>query len=171
MSLQQALAFTLPAEGGLVNNALDPGGKTNHGITQHTFDSYRDSLKLPRQDVQLITDADTAKIYEQMYWEPSKCPLLPDLLAICHFDTAVNLGVTGAIKLLQRTMGIDDDGVFGPHTQEEVTHQGNDLIIPYLDERRAKYRQVVAAKPSQEIFLKGWLARCNSLEDYVSNLK
>lgn len=168
MTFDHALAFTLQWEGGYVNDPDDSGGATNHGITGHTYDSYRDSLKLPRQSVQLLTDADTAKIYEEMYWVPAKCPQMPDKLAIAHFDTAVNCGVTSAIKMLQRAVGVEDDGVYGAITAAEITHQGDALIIPYLDERRARYRQIVAAKPSQEKFLKGWLARVNALEDLVS---
>lgn len=168
MTFDIALAFTLPHEGGFSDIPDDAGGATNHGVTQHTYDSYRDSLKLPRQSVQLLTDADTAKIYEQMYWTPAKCPQMPDKLSIAHFDTAVNCGVTAAIKMLQRAVGVEDDGVYGAITAAEVTHEGDALIIPYLDERRARYRQIVAAKPSQEKFLKGWLARVNALEDLVS---
>lgn len=170
MSFDQALAFTLPSEGGYVNNPADPGGATNKGITQHTFDAYRASLKLPSQSVSLITDAEVAKIYEEMYWTPAHCDSMPDALGVAHFDTAVNCGVNAAIKMLQRAVGVEDDGVYGPHTAEEVTHEGNNLVIPYLDERRARYRQIVTAKPSQEVFLKGWLNRCNALEDYVQHL-
>lgn len=168
MNFQVALEFTLKQEGGYVNDADDMGGATNHGITQHTFDNFRDSLSLQRQPVSMITDSDTARIYEAMYWTPAKCPQMPDKLSIAHFDTAVNCGVTAAIKMLQRAVGVEDDGVYGAFTAAEVTHEGNALIIPYLDERRASYRQIVAAKPTQEKFLKGWLARCNALEDLVS---
>lgn len=170
MSLEQALAFTIPAEGGYVNNPADPGGATNHGITQGTYNAYRASLKYPPQDVSLITDAEVQAIYSEMYWTPAHCPDMPAALACAHFDTAVNMGVNSAIKMLQRAAGVDDDGVYGPATSAEVTHQGNNLIIPYLDERRARYRQIVAAKPTQEVFLKGWLNRVNSLEDYAESL-
>lgn len=170
MSFDQALAFTLPSEGGYVNDPNDSGGATNRGITQHTFDAYRDSLKQPRQGVKLITDAEVARIYHEMYWTPAHCEQMPDALGVCVFDTAVNCGVNSAIKMLQRAVGVEDDGVYGPHTAEEVSHEGNELVIPFLDERRARYRQIVTAKPSQEVFLKGWLNRCNALEDYAQGL-
>lgn len=170
MSLDQALKFTLPHEGGYSNDKSDPGGATNHGITQGTYDAYRASLKYANQDVALITDAEVQAIYSEMYWTPAHCADMPTALAVAHFDTAVNCGVNSAIKMLQRAAGLDDDGVYGTKTKEEVLHQGNELIIPYLDERRAKYRQIVTAKPSQEVFLKGWLNRCNALEDYVQHL-
>jgi len=164
-----ALAFTLPAEGGLVNDASDPGGKTNKGITQHTFDSYRDSLKQSRQDVSLITDAEVCAIYQEMYWNPGHCSDMVPSLGIAHFDTCVNMGVNSAIKMLQRAAGLDDDGIYGNITAAEVTHQGKDLVIPYLDERRARYRAIVAANPALEKFAKGWATRVNALEDYMED--
>ena len=171
MSLAQGLAFVLPAEGGFVDNVADSGGATNRGITQRVYDNFRDTAKLPRQSVELISDSEVDNIYSNEYWTPAKCSSLTDKMGVCHFDTAVNLGVNAAIKLLQRTCGLDEDGIFGPATLQEVTHGGDSLVIPYLDERRAYYRSIVAAKPSQEIFARGWANRCNALEDYVSNLK
>lgn len=170
MSLQQALAFTLKQEGGYSNNSLDPGGATNHGITQGTYNAYRESLKYAPQDVQLITDAEVEAIYSEMYYTPAHCADMPAALGVCVFDTAVNMGVNSAIKMLQRAAGLDDDGVYGPQTAAEVTHQGNELVIPFLDERRARYRAIVAAKPAQEVFAKGWNNRVNALEDYAQGL-
>lgn len=170
MSLEQALKFTLPSEGGLVDNPADRGGKTNHGITQATYSAYRDSLKYPEQDVSLITDAEVQQIYNEMYFIPAHCADMPAALSCAVFDTAVNMGVNSAIKMLQRAAGLDDDGIFGSHTQAEVTHQGNELLIPFLDERRARYRAIIAANPSQEVFTKGWNNRVNALEDYCQTL-
>lgn len=167
MSFDAALKFSLRYEGGYSDIPQDAGGPTNHGVTQHVYDSYRDIVKLPHQSVQLITDSEVRSIYEILYWEPAHCDAMQELLAIAHFDGCVNLGISGGIRMLQRAAGLTDDGIWGKDTAAEVLHEGNDLIKPLLDERRAKYRAIVAAKPSQEIFLKGWLARCDALEDFL----
>ena len=39
-----------------------------------------------------------------------------------------------------------------------------------LDQREQFYRDLVAAKPSQEVFLKGWLNRVTDLRRYVRGL-
>jgi lysozyme family protein len=170
MSLEQAIAFTIPQEGGFVNNPDDDGGPTDHGITQATYDDYRDSLKLPPQDVQLITDADTQTIYTNMYWTPAKCPLLSDALAICHFDWAVNHGVTGAIKTLQQTLGVTADGVFGSQTAIAAAAASEDVWQQYNNLRRAWYRTRATQNTSQQQFLAGWLDRVNALDAYVRAL-
>lgn len=171
MSLQQALDFTLKSEGGFSNNPADHGGATMRGITQHVYDAFRDSAKLSRQSVEFISDNELNNIYSNEYWTPAKCSSLSDKMGVIHFDTAVNMGVNAAIKMLQRAAGVEDDGIFGAETLAEVTHEGDELVLPYIDERRAQYRRIVAANPSQEVFARGWNNLMTALEDYVSNLK
>ena len=112
-NLQTALTFTLHEEGGLVDNPADPGGRTNHGITQATYNRYRNSLSLQAGDVADISDYDVEAIYSEMYWTPAHCPDLRLKLAVCHFDWAVNHGVTGAVLTLQTALGVTADGYLG----------------------------------------------------------
>jgi lysozyme family protein len=42
-NFQPSLAFTLGFERGKVDHPKDPGGRTNRGITQRTYDAHRDS--------------------------------------------------------------------------------------------------------------------------------
>lgn len=168
MSLQQALAFTLREEGGYVDNPNDSGGATDHGITQATYDDYRDGQKAQHQDVKLITDAEVEAIYEYMYWNPAKCPFLPSHLGICHFDWAVNHGISGAIKTLQQALGIEADGIWGPQSAAAVTAAGDlETCRTYNALRRQWYKQRVVEKPSQEEFLAGWLKRVDKLDSYL----
>ena len=95
MSLTQALAFTLPAEGGYVDNPDDDGGATDHGVTQHVYDFYRAAKGLPVQSVAQITDAEVHDIYQTKYWIAGHCGELGDALGVCHFDWCVNHGEIG----------------------------------------------------------------------------
>jgi lysozyme family protein len=53
-NFQRALAAVLEKEGGKANLAHDPGGRTNQGITQDTYNYYRESAGLaPRSVFQL----------------------------------------------------------------------------------------------------------------------
>lgn len=171
MSLDLALKFTLQEEGGYVNNPHDSGGATNHGITQATYDSYRDSMKLPRQSVSLITDAEVRTIYDEMYWQPAKCPQLHSPLDVCHFDWTVNHGVPGAIKTLQAALGVEADGVWGPQSASALAISDPvETVQVYNQLRRAWYRNRVEQKPDQAVFLKGWLARVDRLDAYCETL-
>jgi hypothetical protein len=102
--LSVALKFTLLWEGGFVNNPLDPGGATNRGITQFTYNTYRINKHLPTHDVADIAEEEVQDIYYSMYWKPSQAELAVEPLAIVLFDTAVNFGVGGAIEFLQEAL-------------------------------------------------------------------
>ncbi|WP_274853201.1 glycosyl hydrolase 108 family protein [Sinorhizobium meliloti] len=53
-SFKAALARVLVHEGGYVNHPRDPGGATNQGIIQRTYDAYRRSKKLQPRSVQKL---------------------------------------------------------------------------------------------------------------------
>jgi lysozyme family protein len=164
-----ALAFTLTAEGGYVNDPADHGGATNKGITQATYGAWRESQKLPLRTVELLTSAETADIYRECYWNPGRCEQLPIRTAVVHFDWCVNHGVSGAIKTLQQVLGLEADGVWGPKTAQAVASHP-DPYYAYINARRAWYTARVQAKPNQAKFLTGWLARCDKLQKYAEGL-
>jgi len=169
-----ALAFTLPAEGGNVNNSHDDGRETSRGVTQATYDTWRDIQKLPRREVTMMTDAEKVAIYRDNYWTPGKCDRLPLVLAVVHFDWCVNHGVPGALKTLQKALGFtgdDVDGVPGPKTFMAV--QACDPAATakaYNDQRRAWWNNRVQERPDQGVFLKGELARVDRLDAYTAAL-
>lgn len=170
-SIATALKFTLKEEGGFVDDPHDHGGATNHGVTQATYDTWRDRHTLPRQSVKLIADAEVQGIYDEMYWTPGHCPALSAALAVAHFDWCVNHGCTGAVMTLQQVLGIKADGVFGPATRAALAAKDHgELWQSYNDLRRGWYRARVAAHPDQAVFLKGWLARVGRLDSYLGRL-
>ena len=169
--LSVALKFTLLWEGGFVNNPLDPGGATNRGITQFTYDTYRINKHLPTRGVADIAEEEVQDIYYSMYWKPSQAELAAEPLAIVLFDTAVNFGVGGAIEFLQEALGISTDGIFGPTTRSVFLANNNRTIAEKMVAGRIAYRyQRVNTNPSQDIFLQGWLNRDNNLKDYIIGL-
>ena len=172
MSLQSSLAFTLPAEGGFVDNPLDSGGATMHGVTQTVYDRYRLSIGELNQSVRLISDDEVQHIYSEMYWTPAHCPDLSERVGICHFDWAVNHGVSGAIETLQGVIGVTQDGIFGQMTANAVQAMDEStLIVDYLDARAAWYKQRVVNDPSQSVFLTDWLNRVQTLREYLATLE
>lgn len=171
MSYAQALQFTLVAEGGYSNQPNDHGGVTNHGITQATYDRYRALIHQPAQDVALITDAEVKDCYFKLYWLPAHCNEMGTQLGVCVFDWAVNHGPTGATQTLQQTLGLDDDGIYGPQTRHAVAVADQDDLWPAFNkERRQWYIDDVQANPSQRKFLTGWLNRVDRLDAYVGAL-
>lgn len=99
----RALSFVLLWEGGYSNHPDDPGGATNRGITQSTYNRWRKSKNLPEQDVRNITDDEVKAIYYEWYWKPLQVDDANPALAIIAFDSAVNHGVNQAKQWLQET--------------------------------------------------------------------
>lgn len=94
-------------EGGLVDNSQDPGGLTQWGISQRAY---------PHLDIRNLTQAQAAGIYHDDYWQKIHGDDLPDEVAFALLDYAVNSGVGGAIRGLQRAIGAQVDGAMGAET-------------------------------------------------------
>lgn len=133
-------------EGGYVNHPHDKGGETNYGVTLAVYNHYRKSLGLPPRSVRLITAIEVREIYSSSYWKEARSDLLPSLLALCHFDWAVNTGCYRAIKTLQQVVGVAQDGVIGPLTKQAIaravaTHKEVWLCDRYNTIRESYYRR------------------------------
>ena len=95
-------------------------------------------------------------IYFARYWAPAHCAELAAALAFFHFDAAVNHGVTGAMRLLQRAIDTDADGEIGPNTRAAIARLPVDETLRrYAETRRARYRELHHFWR----FGRGWLAR------------
>lgn len=169
-AFKTALQFTLKWEGGYSPN--DVGGAVNRGITQATYDTYRQSKSLSIQTVSKITEAEVEEAYLELFWKPCKADLMCLPLAIIHFDTAVNFGVTGSTEFLQEALGgVPVDGEFGPKTMAALQQANNLETAKRYCQRRLDYRQQrVKTSPSHKIFLEGWLNRDKDLLRFISQL-
>lgn len=103
-TFEPSLDLTLAHEGGYVNHPKDPGGATNKGVIQRTYDAYRRLNGLPTRSVRFITDAEVREIYRKNYWNASGCNVMPAGIDYAVFDYAVNSGPGRSIKDLQRTV-------------------------------------------------------------------
>jgi lysozyme family protein len=186
-AFDEAMRFVLKAEGGWYDGT-GPHDKnpTNYGITQRTYDLYRKTMKpaLAKRSVRLIAADEVWAIYRILYWTKGKCDKLAErseMLATIHFDACVNHGVAspnsdlsaGAIELLQRTVGVTDDGVFGPKTWgafcELLADDGEvHLANKYLSIREGQYRHLAKKAPNTlGLNLHGWLRRLEKLRGFL----
>lgn len=141
-AFSRCLSVTLSLEGGYVDDPADPGGATNRGITQRTYDAWRTHERLPTRDVQQISDGDVTAIYYGEYWRAAQCEGMDVPIALCLFDAAVNVGVLTARRFL--------------------TDAGAD-IDAYCDRRLAYYDGLVQEKPALRRFLTGWHNRVRTI--------
>lgn len=155
-------------EGGLSNHALDRGGLTKYGVTQETFNRWRDAMGSFRDSVESLELEEARAIYYNFYWRKSGGPSLPDGLDFAVFQAGVNIGPTMAVKLLQRILGVSDDGVIGPVTMERVNASNKaQLVDSFLKAQADYYKQIVQSRPEQNVFLKGWLNRVEGALAFV----
>lgn len=157
-----ALAHILEMEGGFGDDAHDPGGPTNQGITLEVFANWRglalssDNRDGLIRDLKAIDAATVSEIYRRRYWEPAGAESLAPPLALMHFDASVNHGIGTAIRFLQEAVGAAIDGEIGPETRAAVTRTPIETALAaYADIRRRRYR----ALPHFWRFGRGWLAR------------
>lgn len=156
----KCLKIVLKNEGGYINHPNDPGGETNMGITHYVYDKYRKQRNLPLQSVKLITANEVYDIYYSTYWNPMD---LEDIenedLILQVFDFGVNAGIRTSIKLLQRIIGVTDDGYIGKITLARIKSYEGDLLAKFIARRKIFYMNLAAKKPELEVFLNGWLSR------------
>ena len=172
---EKSLSFTFGSEGGVSNHPADRGGLTSMGITASTLSwAYKQKI-VKHNDVRRLSRDEAALIYRKLYWEPSHAGEMPWPLCALHFDAAVNHGLGGAAKLLQRTLNrlanlsLVVDGSIGPKTQKVLKNEVLNMEVSaqylrnfcaaYLDYREALFKSIVAHNPSQKVFLRGWMNR------------
>src|SRR5262245_60459519 len=112
---EEALSRLLAHEGGYTNHPSDPGGPTNFGIT---LADYRMYVKpdATASDVRAMKLDEAKTIYKTKYWDALCCNDLPSGVDYAVFDYGVNSGVNRAAKMLQRLVGVSEDGTIGPVT-------------------------------------------------------
>jgi len=146
MSFDSALNFVLAREGGLSDDPTDPGGRTNHGITQHAYDGWQALAGQPRGDVATIPMEIVTAIYRAQYWEAVGADVLPDGPALALFDTAVNVGVLRARNLW---------------------HEADGDVEGFLWARLAYYDDLARIRPEMAKFLPGWVRRLILLREAI----
>jgi len=143
---ERAFALLSVHEGGYVNHPDDPGGATNRGITQRTYDAYLTRNGASPRDVRSIAYHEVEAIYRRQYWATVRAHDLPEGLAYCVFDAAVNSGPGRAARWLQAEVGAGVDGVVGDETigQAKIAMErdARGLIDRYCDRRLAFMRRL-----------------------------
>ena len=147
--------MVLEHEGGYVNHPKDPGGRTNMGITQRTYQNFY-GRPVTEEEMKTMPRRDAAEIYKSMYWDEIRGDDLPAGVDICVFDWSVNSGVSRACRELQKAAGAYSDGILGPKTMKAVeASKPEDLIHRICEAREAFYRRLSIF----DTFGRGWLRR------------
>ena len=154
-NFEQSLKMILHHEGGYVNHPSDPGGRTNLGVTQAVYESWVDQ-PVTEEEMRSLTVEDVTPIYRSNYWDRARCDDLKSGVDFAVFDLCVNGGVGRGAKMLQKVVGVTQDGGIGPQTLGAVSRMDPvDIIEQYAGEREAFYRRL----KTFDTFGRGWLRR------------
>lgn len=153
-NFETAVNLTLEKEGILSDHKDDAGGLTKYGISQAAY---------PGLDIASLTKADAIAIYKRDYWDKAQCEEIPYPLDIMLFDTAVNHGVTAAVKILQESLGITADGVIGQETRAAARKANNSIYTVFMINRLYAYTKA----KSWPTFREGWKNRLVQLAKEV----
>lgn len=158
----RAFRYTIQNEGGFSNDPHDAGGATRYGISSRLLSSLKDCAI---KDVRTLTLEDAKQIYKAEFYDKIKGDEFPsDRIVIKLFDTAVNVGVRTAVKILQTAINkmaarVAVDGVIG-----RLTISATDTLLKaFVSEQINFYKTVAERIPTQRKFLNGWINRARRL--------
>ncbi len=180
-----------PREGGRANRPahVDPGGKTNKGITQKTLDRLQRNKPAEYghypTDPFALTDDQIETILRKEYFDPLhmwKIAQIPDLLTLAPqlpdqiFDIAVLHGVGYAGRIVQEAlfdvMGIDlrtiknglldYDGIIGPATRNAIAQAVATGKVVELNDRIVDKRRAELSSKGHKVDNRGWFPRVES---------
>lgn len=148
---EDAIRYVLENEGVDSDHPADTGGRTRYGITEAT-------AKAHGLDVRTITLEQATTIYRARYWNFDY--VRDQRLATKCFDIVVNMGVAGGVKVIQRALGVTEDGIFGAKTLVALHSIPTDEALERISCALAdRYVDICITNKSQWVFLKGWLRR------------
>jgi lysozyme family protein len=159
--VDKIIADVLVREGGYSDRAADKGGPTNHGITMATLAKYRGHF-VTVADIQELTTVEAAAIYLKEYVvDPGFVNLGDPWLKELIVDAGVNHGVHEATILLQRALGVHEDGILGVETLKALGTATHAYVwFRYMAYRLRYYAAIITHDSTQEEFAEGWLNRC-----------
>lgn len=140
---------------------------SNHGVTPAALASFR---KVPvaaitLADMRALTLSEAAAIALQDYYNATGINKLPwNAVTASLFDFRYNSG--SAIAVMQRMLGLKDDGAIGPKTVGAYTAWINartpeQAARTFANVRIERYKHLVEIDPANKKYINGWTNRAN----------
>lgn len=147
MTFNTAVELVLKHEGGYIDHPSDPGGETKYGISKRSY---------PSIDIKNLTKTQAIGIYKIDYWDKIKGDHLENTLSTILFDMAVNMGISQAVKLLQKACDVVQDGIISPNTIAASKRLNGRIMAEKLTQERIMF---YASLKTFGTFGRGWVAR------------
>jgi lysozyme family protein len=161
MTFEEAFEKTLAVEKGWQSNYHDNGNWTGGRPGAGTLKGTKYGISAaayPDEDIKNLTVERAKLLARRDYWDKLRCDQLPEPVRYDMFDVGFNAGIGPAAKLLQRTLGITEDGVIGKIT----IGKANGTTPQLLDKRfNGHFIKYITSLPDRqwEKFGRGWAIR------------
>lgn len=151
-NFEKAFRKLLVHEGTYSNHAADEGGITMYGVTKRVWEEWI-GHPVDEKTMRGLTPEQVKPLYKRKYWDKICGDDLPAGVDYCVFDAAVNSGPGRAIKWLQQSLGVTQDGALGPKTLAAAKAADPQLLVVGYNAVRLTFLQDL---PTWGVFGKGW---------------
>lgn len=160
LRFNRLVKVVLKHEGGYVNDADDPGGETNFGISKRSY---------PHLDIKGLTEKQAMDIYYKDWWLPLHLnEIEDDAVAVKVLDLCVNVGKRTGVKLFQQALkarghNVAVNGIMGKPTIEAANRAHAGRLLDAIRGRQADhYLALISINPALAKYKTGWLKRAYS---------
>ena len=162
------IPFIRRAEGGWVNNPNDTGGETMAGVTYSTWKTFFGDT---HERFIAMSDSDWGVIFKKGYWDlmlgdQIKSQRISDITVDWIWGSGKHYPEIDIQDIIVHTFNIHitEDGNFGPATIAAINATDEQKLWEAIVAKRFWYLDaIVAAHPTNGVFLKGWQNRMNHL--------
>lgn len=148
--------------------AGDRGGPTMCGVTIGTFQGWRRKQGKPVptvEDLKRLSYDEWLAILKSLFWDPCKADRIVNASVAMMLVDWRWVNGSQAVRDAQEVLGCVPDGIIGPKTLAALNASPASSVFARLKGARERsYRTIVANRPTQAKFLKGWLNRTNSIK-------
>ena len=139
MSFETTFKRSMGSEGAYKADRSDRGDWTSGIIGKGELKGTKygiSAMSYPDLDIKNLTLEDAKAIYKRDWWDKLKLEDYSAALSYQLFDTSINSGWHNAAEILQRAIGVKDDGVIGKVTMAKLAMlDNNDVLMLFLAER------------------------------------
>ena len=164
---------TLKFEGGYQCDPKDKGNWTGGQIGLGTLKGTKygiSAASYPNLDIKSLTEDQALEIYRRDFWQVMHLAAIDsNRIAWKTFDIAINCGQRAAAKILQRSVGVEPDGIIGNLTLKAVNEASEKETLAQLVHWQ-QHHYLNIRNSMNDKFFKGWMLRSEDTGFELTNL-
>ena len=160
---ETAIKITLIHEGGFQANPNDHANWSSGHIGEGELIGTKygiTALDMPGVSIKDITVEQAVAFYAERYWKSGYSQIESQVVANKIFDLGVLFGVHTAVAIMQETLGVGVDGIFGDGTLSAINQSDETSLLKSYEGNMATHAFNIANEnPAERGFLQGWCRR------------